>query len=195
VTATASIAVIGAIATPTVAIAGYIFNHMNSKDERVAARELASDAHAHDLEVRRRERAYEDRRAAYRLAIEWALVVCERVRRVDALRGTQDEEPKPDISDEDAKQLQVELFAFGTDEVQAEFAVMHEAAQNFLVKASIVEAITVPEKREERAEKQGQFQAMVGEIKAEHSRDYWRDETFKAADSLAATIKRELAEL
>jgi hypothetical protein len=59
VSATATVAILGVIGTPVVAIAGYVFNERRSRDDRAAARELAEGAHTHETKLRRSERAYD----------------------------------------------------------------------------------------------------------------------------------------
>jgi hypothetical protein len=63
-----------AVSTPVVAIASFVFSYLSSSRDRRATRDLARDSRAHEIDVRRRERAYEARKKAYRTALEWALV-------------------------------------------------------------------------------------------------------------------------
>ena len=74
-TATGVVAIVGAVSTPVVALAAFVYNHVRGKEDRADARALATDAQQHDLEVRRRERAYEARKEAYTNVLQWALVM------------------------------------------------------------------------------------------------------------------------
>jgi hypothetical protein len=43
-----------AISTPVVSIAGFVFSYLSSSRHRRAARDLAGDSYAHEIDVRRR---------------------------------------------------------------------------------------------------------------------------------------------
>jgi hypothetical protein len=97
-TATAVVAIVGAISTPVVAIAGYMFNERRAREDRAATRALADDTHGHERELaaaarsherllRVGERVYEDRKATYRLVLRWALVRSKSYRRSLSIRS------------------------------------------------------------------------------------------------------------
>jgi len=120
--ATAVVAIVGAISTPVVAIAGYFFNHVTSRSDREAARQLAKDAHDHELEVRRRERAYEDRKSAYRAALTWALVAVQRVELTEPVLSYEGMPEAPEApGDDEWRDLHVEIHAFGSEQVDQAF--------------------------------------------------------------------------
>ena len=72
-----------AISTPVVAIAGFVFSYLSASRDRRAARDLAGDSYAHEIDVRRRERAYDDRKETYGNVLKWALVTIQQVQLTD----------------------------------------------------------------------------------------------------------------
>jgi hypothetical protein len=140
--ATAAVAVIGAISTPVVAFAGYLFNNSRARGDREAARTLASDtqeatrtlaadahlherelaqqAQAHERELRQSERAYDDRKIAYRTVLEWALIAVQQVQLTEPiLRWEGMPAPPPPVSEDQWRKVQIESRLFGSTEVSA----------------------------------------------------------------------------
>ncbi len=120
--ATAIVAVTGAISTPLVAIAGYVFNERRSRADRAATRELTTEGHGHErqlaegqreheAQLRRDERQYEDRRDACLDLLRAVLLFVEHVRRVQI--------PPEPPSPEDWRDLQARVAAFGSESLNA----------------------------------------------------------------------------
>jgi hypothetical protein len=181
-TGTEIVAITGAITTPTIAVAGYLFNHWGSKNDRAAARNLAQDAHAHERSLRQSERAYEARSMAYRMVLEWALRTIQQIELTAPIVSTNLTPSPPDsLSEEHYNEMRVELAAHGSAEVEEAFEEYRTAARRFFVHAGIVE-------RHEQQSSTGVFEAM-------EKRDEVRDEAHDVYERLVTTIKDELATL
>jgi hypothetical protein len=53
---TAVVAIVGVVSTPVVALAGYWFNDRRARADRTATRELTTESHTHERELRSREK-------------------------------------------------------------------------------------------------------------------------------------------
>jgi hypothetical protein len=119
--ATEIVAVVGAISTPVVALAGYGFNERRSRDDRAATRELAQDSHEHEgllaeaqreheAELRRNERLYTDRKETYVELLKVAAIAMERVRLTEPIITTASMPKMPDPpSDERWEDMQARV--------------------------------------------------------------------------------------
>jgi hypothetical protein len=124
--ATEIVAIVGAISTPVVAIAGYVFNERRSRDDRAATRKLTEDSHAHERQLaegqreheerlRRNERLYNARREAYLDVLRQTLVEVQIVERTEnpiSLR-----EPPEMPRENEWRDLRARVGAFGSREV------------------------------------------------------------------------------
>lgn len=161
--ATGAVAVIGSISTPVVAIVGFWFNnHRASVDrsatdtrataDRDAARDLANDRHDHErsleadrygreVEARRSNRAYDERRGVYKVAFDWALTEVQRIQ-LAGLEGVPEmppapAEPPPDVWND----ILVGMHLFGSTEARTAYedfrlkAMAFRAATNDLTRA------------------------------------------------------------
>jgi hypothetical protein len=126
VSATEIVAIAGAISTPVVAIAGYVFSERRSRGDRAAARELADDAHSqerqladaqrkHEAELRRRERLYTARRETYLGLLRQFLVEVQIVQRTEDLMHKR--EPPEMPPEYEWRDLRARVGAFGSPEV------------------------------------------------------------------------------
>jgi hypothetical protein len=124
--ATEIVAIVGAISTPAIAIAGYIFNERRSRDDRAATRELAEDSHAHERQLaegerdhaerlRRNERLYDARRDTYLDLLRQFLLEVQIVQRTEDLVGLR--EPPDPPTEEEWRDLRARVGAFGSAEV------------------------------------------------------------------------------
>lgn len=130
-TGTEVIALAGVIGTPVVALAGYAFN-----------RQLALDTRKHELEVRRRERAYEARHEAYQHVLEWALVLMQQVELTDPILTFEGMPAPPDSPPAEVfNRMVVELAAFGSPEVRTAAEAFREAVRSFFLSNSIANMI------------------------------------------------------
>jgi hypothetical protein len=172
VSATGVVAIIGVIATPVVAIAGYVFN-----------RQLARDTHTHELEARRRERACDARRDAYLHVLEWALILIQQVELTDPIityagMPAAPESPPAEVFN----RMVVELAAFGSAEVRAAVDEFRNAVRSFGTRNNVAMML-----RDQGAG--GQV------VEAFEARDAAREEARAAHDRLATAINQDLANL
>jgi len=131
-TTTDTVALIGAIATPTVALAGYGFNVWRASQDRESSKELAAGEQAHELRLALGSRAYEDQKAAYRRVVGWAVRTMHQVELtlpVISTSGTP--EPPKDIPSEEYEVMNTEVILFGSKEVAEVMAAFHAALQSF----------------------------------------------------------------
>lgn len=114
--ATEVVAVTGAITTPVVAIAGYVFGERRSDSERAAARELAEGQHAHEDQVRRSERLYEARRDIYLDVLKQFRVEQQIVDRTANPKSSREPPQMPD--DGEWRDLRARVDAFASQDVR-----------------------------------------------------------------------------
>jgi hypothetical protein len=124
--ATETVAIVGAISTPAVALAGYVFSEWRSRGDRAATRQLAAETHLHERELaeggrkheeslRRNERLYNARRDTYLDVLRQFLVEVQIVQRTEnpmSLREAPEMPPENEWRD-----LRARVGAFGTEEV------------------------------------------------------------------------------
>jgi hypothetical protein len=133
--ATGTVAIIGAIATPTVAAMGFTYNGWRSKIEHRAARQLALDSQQHGLDVRRRDRAYDARRDAYRLALQWALNLLQQVQLTDPVVTIAGQPGPPgSLSTEHFNEMRIEVSAVGSKDVDASLERFRNAVRSFFLR-------------------------------------------------------------
>jgi len=195
VTATAFVAVAGAISTPLVAIAGYVFNERRGRDDRAATRALADGAHHHERELaeatrqherdlRVGERLYEDRKATYRLLLRWALNAFQKVGRTEPDITFAGMPPPPeDWPDAEYDAMWVEVSAFGSAEVLDALNTFHRKLRGFGAHVFTLRAL-----REQRPNplQLSESQANVRDARADVE---------VAFDALRTLIRDELEEL
>lgn len=143
---------VAVLVTGGVAVAGYLFNFFSSSRDRTEARALAKDAQehdlmtrdnaqAHDLELRRRERAYKSRKAAYESALQWALLSVQQVQLTDPLlryEGMPDPpENRPGLFD----QMIVELSVFAPQQVEDALDAFRESITTFEGRQMVVNGL------------------------------------------------------
>lgn len=129
---TAIVAVIGVVATPTVAIAGYVFNAWTHRQDRDAGTELAREAHEHERRLALANRAYDDRKAAYMTALRYALTTVKRAALTEPMLvfEGQPEAPEP-VDSETWDRMHVEVGAFGSPEVGDALMALLIASRDF----------------------------------------------------------------
>jgi hypothetical protein len=181
-TPTEIVGLAGVISTTGVAFAGYAFNAARSKGDREAARRLAADSHGHQLALRRSDRAYEDRKATYRLLLEWALVLIQQVEMLEPI-AVSEGQPAPPKSptEEDFRRMHVEVTAFASIEVQESFDEFRKSAQSFLRHVGVRQQLFAQLGPSDQV---GEESAII-EVR--------RNETFLAHRRLEELIRRELA--
>jgi hypothetical protein len=146
--ATAAVAVIGAVATPVVAIAGYLFAGKQARGDRQAALSLARATHEHDGEIaaaqrqheaalRMADRVYEDRKAAYLTALSFTLAARSRMDAQAAWvsGGREGNAPPAPFSAErggEWDRIRVEVTAFGSRAVDEAMAALVREANDFI---------------------------------------------------------------
>jgi hypothetical protein len=134
--------------------------------------------------VRRRERAYEARREAYRNILKWALVLIQQVELTDPILTYSGMPAAPESPPAEVfNRMVVELAAFGSDEVQAAVEAFRDAARSFFLRNSVANMI-----RDQGADPQQGVDAYL-------ERDAAREEARSAHDRLATAINRDLAGL
>jgi hypothetical protein len=182
--ATTFVAVVGAIGTPVVALAGYLFNDRRASRDREATMELTRASHEHEMDVRRRERAYEARKEAYRIVLQWAIVNMQQVQLTDPIltyAGMPD--PPENVPQELFDTMNVEVAAFGSQEVKQAIDEFRDAVDAFFVRNGIARRI--------------QDQDVPGEqgVQAYLERDAARQTARDRFDELAAEINDDLTTL
>jgi len=173
-----------AISTPVVAIAGYVFVYRSASRDRVAARELARDSRDHEIDARRRERAYEARKEAYRIVLQWALRTMQQVQLTNPIltfAGTP--APPENVAPEVFDSMNVELAAFGSPEVRQEVEEFRDAVDSFFARNATV--VTMQQQS-------GPGQHVADAFEA---RDAARQAARDAFDELAAAINEDLSTL
>jgi hypothetical protein len=174
-------ALLGTLATVVVAIAGYVFNWKTSAGDREAARQLAQDAHEHGMVARRSDRAYTERREAYRLLLAWALIRMQQLELTEpVVTWTGMPEPPAGPSAEMYREIRVALAAFGSPAVDTAFADFLQAYHDFSVAVGTLRAIrdqaggggvdlTGPHARleEKRTAAHAEFDRLIGLVKDE----------------------------
>jgi hypothetical protein len=123
------VAVIGAISTPAVAIAGYVFNERRVREDRKSTRDLSVESHrherelaeaarAHERQLRVGERLYDDKKETYRVVLTWALRAIQQVEEMaSSIRDGDvpaEAEAAPDVV---FNHMMVQVNAFGSPEV------------------------------------------------------------------------------
>jgi hypothetical protein len=132
VNATAAIAIIGAITTPSVAVAGYVFAYRSRSRDREIEATLAHDAHDHERKLAWASRAYDDKKSAYLTAMGYALVTIQRVALTEPLLTFAGQPEPPDPVDPDTwTRMHVEVGTFGSEEVDEALTVLLEATRDF----------------------------------------------------------------
>jgi len=186
VTATATVAIVGAISTPVVAIAGYVFHEVSARRDRSAALDLARENNTHELQVRRRERIYDDLKSTYRAALEWALLIVQGVQLTDPIiTMTNTPAPPEEPPDEVWNAMRINVSVFGSPEVEKALDDFRAAARSFFINAGVVDML----------QRQGVQSGNQGLIDALQQREDRRAEAADAYDRLATQIKAELAAL
>jgi hypothetical protein len=143
------VAIVGAISTPLIALAGYKFNEIRSRDDRASARALAEDSHRHERELaekqreheaqlRRSERAYNDRREAYVDLLQHAMILVERVDLTEPII-TFDNMPEPpeNPSVVEWRNLQARVTAYGSPTVGEAAETFYAKARGFFAQAGV----------------------------------------------------------
>ena len=176
-TATAVVAIVGAVATPVVAIAGYFFNELSSRRDRSSALDLSRETHRHELELRRRERSYDDVKTTYRAVLEWGLSVAESVMLTNPMVTVEGmaepPEPPTEPPEEQWNKVRIDVSVFGSEDVEKAFDGFREAARDFFFRAG--------------------FAKVVESQEAKEAREAARERAGKAYEELAAKIKAEMA--
>jgi hypothetical protein len=141
--ATAVVAVVGAISTPVVAIAGYVFNERRSHVDRQAARQLAEDSHDHERQLaegqreheaglRRSERLYAARRETYLDLLRTCLLLVERIELTEPIITTASTpEPPEPPNDDEWRELRARVGAFGSTQVSEAADALYQKAGAF----------------------------------------------------------------
>lgn len=193
--ATAAVAVIGAISTPLVAVAGYVFNQKRAARDRETTRNLAQDAHsherqlaaqarAHERQMRQGERAYEDRKAAYRVVIEWALRTTQQVQLTEPILTTSGmPEPPDNLTEDQWRAMMIDVNLVGSSEVGEAMSAFREAAVDFSGRLMVWR--TLREQRGTAQQMTDAHQAMQGA----------REAVGTAFEQLTELIRTELANL
>jgi hypothetical protein len=131
-TTTETVALIGAIATPVIAIAGYGFNVWRAAQDRRSAKELAADAQAHELRVAQRSRAYADGKEAYMSVTAWAVRTMHQVElTLPALSGKDPPKPPENIPVEEYEAMNAAVALFGSSTVADKMVEFQAALQVF----------------------------------------------------------------
>jgi hypothetical protein len=142
--ATATVAVIGAIATPLVAIAGYVFNERRARADREATRALAEDAHIHERRLaegareheerlRRNERLYEARREIYLDLLRQFRVEVQIVQRTANPESSREPPEMPPESE--WGELRARIDAYSSDDVGKAVATFDSCVRDFHAEA------------------------------------------------------------
>ena len=124
------ISIVGIVSTATVAGAGYWFNERRAKADRETNRQLAQDAHTHERQlaeqaqgherqVRQGERAYDDRKTAYRRVVAWGLRTMQQIQLSEPILKTSGmpDEPPPDLDEGEWDAMMIEVRLFGSSDV------------------------------------------------------------------------------
>lgn len=139
--ATSAIAVIGAVATPTVAIAGYVFTARSRGEDRQATRELASEGHEHERKLAAITRAYDDKRSAYLTTPRYALNTIQRISLTHPILGFGDQPIPDEIPQAEWDGMHVAIAAFGSRDVDEALKVFLEASRDFFYAAHTFSAL------------------------------------------------------
>jgi hypothetical protein len=115
VTTAETVAIIGSISTPVVALAGFAFNAWRAGQDRQAAARLAEQAQMHERQLTQGGRAYTDRGNAYRGVIGWALREIQQVELtmpIITFEGTP--EPPASLPEDQWEAMMIEVRLFGS---------------------------------------------------------------------------------
>lgn len=157
--ATAAVAIIGAVATPAVAIAGFVFNHRRAQADRAATRELAHDTHTHELqlaegqreheqELRRKERLFDARRETYVDVLRQFLV---EVQIVDRRENPASSREPPEMPPEhEWTDLRARVGALGSKDVVSAVDSLDSKVREFHEAVDRLVSETRPKSRETR---------------------------------------------
>ena len=136
------------------------------------------------MDVWRRERAYEDRKEAYRTVLKWALVTIQQVQLTNPLltfAGTPD--PPENVPPEVFDKMNIEVAAFGSPEVKQTLEEFREAADQFFFRSATLRTM------QQQAGPEG------GLTGAYEARDAARQTARDRFDELAAAINADLTML
>jgi hypothetical protein len=179
--ATEVVAIVGAISTPLVAIAGYGFAEWRSRGDRDAARQLAEEAHGHERELARGARLYERRSPVYESLMRVVQPTMEHVEARNPIISFSTEPPlPPEPSLDDQREVQIQLRTHGSKEVGDAFQEWFQKVRLFMLHASTYEMIR----------SQGVGGDLAESAKQMHAA---RDEARDVADKLARLVSDELA--
>jgi hypothetical protein len=167
--ATEVVAVTGAITTPVVAIAGYVFGERRSNIEHANASELAEQQHAHEDQVRQSERRYEARRDIYLDVLKQFRVEQQIVDRTNNPESSREPPQMPDEGEH--TELRARVDAFASPKVREAVSTFDKSVADFhdnvktangddSTMAYLAET-TMPEKRERVAWAYGEVRRLI----------------------------------
>jgi hypothetical protein len=179
--ATEVVAIVGAISTPLVAVAGYGFAEWRSRGDRHAAHRLAEEAHGHERELARGARLYERRAPVYESMIKVVQPTMEHVEaRNPVISFSNQPQLPPEPSVDDQRELQIQLRTHGSKEIGDAFQDLVQRVRSFMLNASTYETIRDQGGRDDLA---------ASGTRMHDAREKARE----AADKLARLVSDELA--
>jgi hypothetical protein len=118
-----------AVGGPTLGAIAIVSGRREAREARAQTTELSDREHAHERDLRRVERIYEDKKAAYLAILKWVLIAMQRIQATEPIISFSGDPQPPEAPSEDAwRELQVSANAFGTQAV-------HDALDDFIVKS------------------------------------------------------------
>jgi hypothetical protein len=120
-----------AIGGPTLGAIAIVNSRREAREARAQAAELSEREHEHESELRRVERTYDDRKAAYLSILRWTLITMQRIQATEPIISFAGDPQAPDPpTEEEWRDLQISANAFGSREVD-------EALEDFIEKSRL----------------------------------------------------------
>ena len=130
-------ALAGVLSGAIVGVGGLAFSYFNGGRERAHAERLAEGQHEHDVQMRRSERFYTDRRETYLDLLRTLLILRDRVDLTEPFVtwGEMPEPPEPPSEDE-RRDLSARLIALGSEAVNQATRATYDKVREFYVAAN-----------------------------------------------------------
>jgi hypothetical protein len=183
-TSTETVAVIGAISTTAVAIAGYGFNVWRASQDRKAAKDMAVEAQAHELRLAQGSRAYGDRKDADRRVVAYAVRTMNQVElTLPMLEDSDTPKPPENLPPDAYEAMNTEIALFGSPAAAEAFKEFLMTLQPFRAAVWAFEAMK-------------NQAAMGAEVTGSFGEVHKARESVRATfETLTSTIRDELASL
>jgi hypothetical protein len=131
-----------AIGGPALGAIAIINSRRDAREARAQVVLLSDREHTHERDLRRVERIYEDKKAAYLAILKWVLIAIQRIQATEPIISfSGDPQPPEAPSENEWRELQVSGNAFGTQAVQDALDDFIEKSRTFHLNASTYRSV------------------------------------------------------